>query len=129
MSQIRVLGKKIAKKKEELDAYCATMTLPGQPLQERVQTSPKIDKIGDIIGNVQGIEYEIDSLMLELHNLKKKAFEWSKLLGTEQRTVLLKYYVDCFSMADVADILGVSLKTAYNLRKKVLNILDNNSII
>jgi DNA-directed RNA polymerase specialized sigma subunit len=96
---------------------------------DKVQVSAKTDRISKTLANADSLE---EYISLSVDNLKEryqKAYRLVEgLTDTTQRQILHLYFLskDVYTMEQIADILGYSVRQIYRIYKEAMEKLDGS---
>lgn len=96
---------------------------------DKVQVSTKTDRISKTLANADSLE---EYISLSVDNLKEryqKAYRLVEgLTDTTQRQILHLYFLskDVYTMEQIADILGYSVRQIYRIYKEAMEKLDGS---
>ena len=96
---------------------------------DKVQVSAKTDRISKTLANADSLE---EYISLSVENLKeryRKAYRLVEgLTDTTQRQILHLYFLskDVYTMEQIADILGYSVRQIYRIYKEAMEKLDGS---
>lgn len=89
--------------------------------KDKVQESFTGDKIGDVLGEVEYIEQNINRLLNEKAGVVRETLDTiDKLDSEEERTVLIGFYLARRSMTDLAEEMHYSVRSAFRLKRRAL---------
>lgn len=128
LEQIKKLDELINAKIAERDRYTAMATsitakMPdGMPFSNRGTAS---DKVGDGVVKLIMLECELNALIDEYVDLKKKIVDQIEKLPPKEYGVIHRRYVLGMTMEAIADEMGKSTVQVWRIRKKALRMLQN----
>lgn len=97
-----------------------TCLLPGAIRYDgdRVQTSPD-DKMSELAAEVVDLERQIQELRLHKSRKVREIEDAIRMLeNDDEQMVLMGYYIGRLPMACVADLIHLSMRTAYRIRRR-----------
>lgn len=104
LSELKKLDRLIENKLFERDQWLAIATNTTQHLTaDRVQTSRKIDKLGDAVCDYVKVEAEIDAAIDKLVDRRREIIATIETLNVDHYDLLHKVYVQYWTLQDVAD--------------------------
>lgn len=94
------------------------------PKEVQVQESVSGDKLGDILGEVEEIEQNIDALLREKAEAVRDTAETiDKLESEEERAVLIGFFLARKSMMEIAEEIHYSRRSIFRLKHRALEHL------
>ena len=103
-------------------------SVSGNSRDEKVQTSKRRDKIGDIMPKIMNLEKELNNHIKEFIDLKSEITKKiDELPDMEYRLVLMLRYLDFKTWEEIAEIMNYSVRWIYKLHGLALKKFKNSS--
>ena len=90
--------------------------------KDKVQTSPE-DSTLNTFAQLDEIEGELRQIVVKLYSARVAITNKALILPPKERQVILRYYVDCWTIARVSDELKVTDRHVFRLRENAVSML------
>ncbi len=129
LKQIKWLDDVIKSKTDQLENLRSIVfNVSGNSRDEKVQTSKRRDKIGDIMPKIMDLEKELNNHIKEFIDLKSEITKKiDELPDMEYRLVLMLRYLDFKTWEEIAEIMNYSVRWIYKLHGLALKKFKNSS--
>ena len=119
LKKIKWLDKVVKSKTDQLENLRSIVfNVSGNSGDEKVQTSKRRDKIGDIMPKIMDLEKELNNHIKEFIDLKSKITKKiDELPDIEYRLVLMLRYLDFKTWEEIAELMNYSIRWIYKLHE------------
>ena len=126
LKKIKWLDKVVKSKTDQLENLRSTVfNVSGNSGDEKVQTSKRRDKIGDIMPKIMDLEKELNNHIKEFIDLKSKITKKiDELPDIEYRLVLMLRYLDFKTWEEIAEMMNYSRQWVTKIHGRALNSLQ-----
>ncbi len=126
LKQIKWLDKVIKSKTDQLENLRSIVfSVSGNSGDEKVQTSKRRDKIGDIIPKIMDLEKELNNHIKKFIDLKSEITKKiDELPDMEYRLVLMLRYLDFKTWEEIAELMNYSRQWVTKIHGRALNSLQ-----
>ena len=90
--------------------------------KEKVQTSPE-DTTLNTFARIDELEGELRQIVVKLYSARVAITNKALILPPKERQVILRYYVDCWTIARVSDELKITDRHVFRLRENAVSML------
>lgn len=127
LGTVRSLRKQEIKLREHIDDLMTRLLPSGIRYdKEKVQTSPD-DKMLEIFADLDDAERELEYTLRKICEARVAITAKTYILPVKERQVLLRYYVDIWSIRKISNELKVTERHAYRLRNNGISMLQKIS--
>ena len=126
LKRVKYLDGLINSKAEQLkDLRNMVYNISGNENNERVQTSKRVDKIGDIMSKIVDLENELDNDIDKLVDLKAEVTKRiDEIPDMECRLLLMLRYLNFKTWEEIAEKMGYSRQWVNKIHGRALNSLQ-----
>jgi DNA-directed RNA polymerase specialized sigma subunit len=126
LKEVRKLNKEIESMKRSRERLFYSVLGTSTKMDDvRVQSSGSGDRFGDTIAGVADLDKKILDSINRLYKLQGRALDWIQALKhSEQRTVLIEYYINGSSWDEVAEVSGYSVQHVFKIHNEALKEIE-----
>ena len=123
LGTVRSLRKKEKRLREQIEDLRYSLLPSGITYdKEKVQTSPE-DSTLNTFAQLDEIEGELRQIVVKLYSARVAITNKALILPPKERQVILRYYVDCWTISRVSDELKVTDRHVFRLRENAVSML------
>ena len=123
LGTVRSLRKKEKRLREQIEDLRYSLLPSGITYdKEKVQTSPE-DSTLNTFAQLDEIEGELRQIVVKLYSARVAITNKALILPPKERQVILRYYVDCWTIARVSGELKVTDRHVFRLRENAVSML------
>ena len=123
LGTVRSLRKKEKRLREQIEGLRFSLLPSGITYdKEKVQTSPE-DSTLNTFAQLDEIEGELRQIVVKLYSARVAITNKALILPPKERQVILRYYVDCWTIARVSDELKITDRHVFRLRENAVSML------
>ena len=123
LGSVRNLRKKEARLREQIEDLRFSLLPSGITYdKEKVQTSPE-DATLNTFARLDELEGELRQIVVKLYSARVAITNRALILPPKERQVILRYYVDCWTISRVSEELQVTERHVFRLRENAVSML------
>ena len=123
LGTVRSLRKKEKRLREQIEDLRYSLLPSGITYdKEKVQTSPENLTL-NTFARLDEIEGELRQIVVKLYSARVAITNKALILPPKERQVILRYYVDCWTIARVSDELKITDRHVFRLRENAVSML------
>ena len=123
LGTVRNLRKKEKRLREQIEDLRFSLLPSGITYdKEKVQTSPE-DTTLNTFARIDELEGELRQIVVKLYSARVAITNKALILPPKERQVILRYYVDCWTIARVSDELKITDRHVFRLRENAVSML------
>ena len=123
LGTVRNLRKKESRFREQIEDLRLSLLPSGITYdKEKVQTSPE-DTVMETFARLDEIEGELKRIVTKLYEARVAITNRAYILPPKERQIILRYYVDCWTVSQVSDELQITERHAFRLKENAISML------
>ena len=123
LGTVRSLRKKEKRLREQIEDLRFSLLPSGITYdKEKVQTSPE-DTTLNTFARLDELEGELRQIVVKLYSARVAITNKALILPPKERQVILRYYVDCWTVSQVSNELQITERHAFRLKENAVSML------
>lgn len=127
LGKIRSLRRQARKLREQIDDLRYSLLPSGIVYdKDKIQTSPEC-QILNVYAKIDETERQLKDTLRAIEECRIKILRDTRLLPPKERAVIISYYVDCLTIANISSMLGVTERHTFRLRENAISMMIKES--